>query len=375
VLRLGEPPQGLDHGNEGLRIALVQVDGDAVGQPRLQPRHRGFCHDCTGLNGDSHERLVRRHFLPDEIGQREALLLLTQPATELVRVHPALARNARHRQPRLPARHHQLPFGLHVVDAAPVALAADHQAGRQLLQIVCYYVPTLMYVGTYGSISGLCGQGCGWMTAYRRPPIIHRSTTRSEKATPHSSRLSSAVVAGPQAVRGRLAQRNLDSALSAAHLSEQHCGKHLSEPTELQRGHLELSHGGHRARRWWALPNGARLTNRRIGFTGHDTQANADSKAIATVRIHFEGCRLNVLEHGNAVRRTPVQVKSVSCRPGRSYLGHASATNTRRSHVVRHERKSVRIWFRVGHRGHQVTAGVEVDDDDTVDPRPMTALS
>ena len=39
---------------------------------------------------------------------------------------------------------------------------------------------------------------------------------------------------------------------------------------------------------------GTCLANRRIGFTGHDTQANADSKANATVRIHFEGGRPNV---------------------------------------------------------------------------------
>lgn len=39
---------------------------------------------------------------------------------------------------------------------------------------------------------------------------------------------------------------------------------------------------------------GTCLANRRIGFTGHDTQARADANATATVRIHFDGGRPNV---------------------------------------------------------------------------------
>lgn len=39
---------------------------------------------------------------------------------------------------------------------------------------------------------------------------------------------------------------------------------------------------------------GTCIANRRIGFTGHDTEATVDSVATAMVRIHFEGGRPNV---------------------------------------------------------------------------------
>ena len=40
--------------------------------------------------------------------------------------------------------------------------------------------------------------------------------------------------------------------------------------------------------------SGTCIANRRIGFTGHDTEASADAVATAVVRIHFEGGRPNV---------------------------------------------------------------------------------
>lgn len=39
---------------------------------------------------------------------------------------------------------------------------------------------------------------------------------------------------------------------------------------------------------------GTCIANRRIGFTGHDTEASVDAVASATVRIHFDGGRPNI---------------------------------------------------------------------------------
>ena len=50
---------------------------------------------------------------------------------------------------------------------------------------------------------------------------------------------------------------------------------------------LAVASGGH-------YRTGTCIANRRIGFTGHDTEAKVDSTATAVVRIHFDGGRPNV---------------------------------------------------------------------------------
>lgn len=135
-----------------------------------------------------------------------------------------------------------------------------------LLSNLVYADPVLLTLIPDGSVTARPGSG---QTIIDRGKAIVSAHAAGDEDT------SSCEVYGRRSsAHGRTAVTTLPSSRSSTSLS-------------YRLDAIATASGGH-------YRTGTCIANRRIGFTGHDTEASVDSVATAVVRIHFDGGRANV---------------------------------------------------------------------------------